>query len=231
MLYRSFTRYWALLHRTGIFTDLQKSLLNNRKSRVCPPLGYSRESADNAVEDLSSSWPEGIGHSRHVTRLALQLFDALQPVHAMGGDDRYLLEYAGLLHDIGWRYGEKRHNRRGALMVTRSENLPFDLTECSIISLCIFLHRGGMNYPAEPLYSLLPPRDQKRALALASLLRMGDGLDYLHNGRVRDISITMTPGTVTVEIMGDGDCTAEKERAKVKSDLFASTFGLTVVIQ
>ncbi|HEX7276391.1 MAG TPA: Ppx/GppA phosphatase family protein, partial [Acidimicrobiales bacterium] len=45
------------------------------------------------------SWDEA--HSRHVTRLALALFDATVSLHGFGPDERELLDHASLLHDIG----------------------------------------------------------------------------------------------------------------------------------
>jgi len=35
------------------------------------------------------------------------LFDGLRPAHALTDDDRFLLECAGMLHDIGWMIRQK----------------------------------------------------------------------------------------------------------------------------
>ena len=61
------------------------------------------------------SWPEA--HSRHVAMLALELFDQLRELHGLDDDDRELLEYAALLHDIGEHVAHEGHDRHAAYLV------------------------------------------------------------------------------------------------------------------
>ncbi|HEY4328273.1 MAG TPA: Ppx/GppA phosphatase family protein, partial [Phycisphaerae bacterium] len=48
-------------------------------------------------------------HALQVARLALALFDQLAPLHQLGPRQRELLEYAALLHDVGWHIGHSGH--------------------------------------------------------------------------------------------------------------------------
>ena len=45
------------------------------------------------------NWAEP--HARQVAKLALELFDETREIHGLDADDRELLEFAALLHDIG----------------------------------------------------------------------------------------------------------------------------------
>jgi CHAD domain-containing protein len=230
-LYRQFTHYWAMLGRTGIWQDLRESLTQKRKARYLPPSPPDEKSIRAAVERLTQTFPEVAGHSRTVTGLALMLFDSLEPLHKLGSRERFLLECAGLLHDIGWKYGQKGHNRRGARMVLMDEGLPFDLAERSIISLMVATHRGGTMLEDDPLYNLLSSDNRKKTLVLASLLRIADGLDFMHTGTVQEIHCIISDSMIGCDLTSVADCTAEKQRAQAKADLFPGAFGRSVVIR
>ena len=140
-----------------------------------------------AVTRLAMEYPEGVGHARHVTLLALQLFDGLLPLHKLTGRDRVLLGYAGQLHDIGWKYGRKRHRVQSAMMIFADNEFPFDPVERGIIGTVTRLHAGMWNADAGGYFSLIPTVDQHRTQALAALLRIADGLDYRHLGIVQSL--------------------------------------------
>ena len=109
--YRQFVHLWQALARAKLWEELKKTLDSGRKAQYRPQSSYSDDNAFEAVSLLAQEYPEGFQHSRHVTALALKLFDDLQPLHDLGPHDRVLLECAGLLHDIGWKYGQAGHNR------------------------------------------------------------------------------------------------------------------------
>jgi CHAD domain-containing protein len=230
-IYRQFTRYWSMLVRTGIWEDLRQSLDQKRKITFIPPAGYSEPQARAAVEQLAMESPAVSAHCRTVTDLALMLFDSLLPLHHLGSRDRFLLESAGLLHDIGLKFGNKGHNRRGSLMVLAAEGLPFDLQERGVISLAVSAHRGGTVLADLPLYPLLSSDNQKKTLILSAILRVADGLDYRHNSIVHEVHTIISDDVITCDVISDADCPAEKARALAKSDLFIRAFGKPLVIR
>jgi len=229
--YRQFVHYWQSLERVKLWEELKKTLDSGRKARYRPLSPYSDYDATDAVHILAEEYPGGQEHSRHVTALALTLFDGLQPLHNLGKHDRSLLEYAGLLHDIGWKFGQAGHNRRGAEMVFSDEKLPFDLPERGVIGLTILLHRGRERISSHPYFSLLSPVFQKKTRMLAAILRIADGLDYLHTGSVHEIRCIVTPEGVICDVAGTGDISAEIARAEGKADLFLQVFEQPLVIR
>jgi len=229
--YRQFVHYWQALGRVKLWDELKTTLDSGRKARYRPREPYSDHGATDAVHLLTEEYPDAQPHSRHVTALALKLFDDLQSLHNLGPHDRSLLEYAGLLHDIGWKYGQAGHNKRGAGMVFVDEHLPFDLPERSVIGLAILSHRGRVRISSHPYFSLLSPLFQKKARMLAAILRIADGLDYLHTGSVREVRCTLTPDGVICDVAGSGDISTEIGRAREKADLFLQVFERSLVIR
>lgn len=229
--YRQFVRYWQALARAKLWEELRQTLDSGRKVRFRPRSPYSDHDADDAVRLLGQEYPDGQHHSRHVTALALMLFDDLQSLHNLGPHDRSLLEWAGLLHDIGRESGQTGHNRRGAEMVFSDETIPFDLEERGIIAFIVLSHRGKVRPSAHPYLDFVLPHSRKSVLMLAAILRIADGLDYLHTGSVHEIHCTLSPDEVTCTVTGTGDITAEKERAKGRADLFLQVFEKILVIR
>ena len=229
--YRQFVHYWQALARIKLWDELKKTLDSGRKAQYRPRSAYSDDNAMDTVSLLAArEYPDGLPHSRYVTALALNLFDDLQPLHNLGPHDRVLLECAGLLHDIGWKYGQAGHNKRGAGMVFSDENLPFDFPERGVIGLAILAHRGKERISSHPYFSLLSPSFQKKTRMLAAILRVADGLDFLHAGSVSIVKCTVTPESVFCEITGTGDTSAETGRAREKADLFRQVFERPLVI-
>ena len=65
------------------------------------------------------NWAEP--HARQVATLSLELFDATAELHGLGSDDRELLEFAALLHDIGEHVASSGHHKHGAYLVRNGQ--------------------------------------------------------------------------------------------------------------
>jgi hypothetical protein len=66
---------------------------------------------------------------------------------------------------------------------------------------------------------------------LASLIRIADGLDYLHLGSVTSVHCSAGSLEVVVETTTQRDASAEIERALQKGDLFTQVFKRGLVIR
>lgn len=230
ILYRRFVRYWDSLMRSRLWDELCKNLDTERKRKYRFSVVYKEDEIRPAVSHLAALYPEGLDHTHKVTDLALTLFDELEPLHRMGERERFLLECAGLLHDIGWKFGQKGHSGRSADMILSDENLLLELIERGIIGLVAKAHRGKIRFESEGFFSLLSSYDRNNVLMLAALLRVADGLDYLHLGSITSVHCLVSPQQIILEISALRDVSAEKERALVKSDLFSRVFERTLVI-
>lgn len=229
--YRQFVRYWQALARVHLWDELRSSLDTGRKTSFRPPESYREDGVTDAVNTLAGTDPGIRSHSAHVTNLALMLFDDLQSLHTLDSHDRFLLKCAGVLHDIGWKYGEQGHNRRGAEMVFSDETLPFDLEERGILAFIILSHRGKVRLSSCPYLEFTSPEGRKKALMLASVLRIADGLDFPHTGSVRQAHGILSDGEVQCTVTGTADITREKEHALKKADLFRQVFERILVIR
>ncbi|MDP3565044.1 MAG: CHAD domain-containing protein, partial [Methanoregula sp.] len=230
-LYRHFVRYWAALKRAHIWGALRFTLDTGRKTGFRPHVMVPEADIRTAVGIISAEFQGGLKHSLQVTKLSLMLFDSLQPFHKMDRRDRFLLECAGMLHDIGWKNGRKGHNKRSAGMIFADERLPLDLAERGTIALAALAHRGQVPPESQVFFSLLSPEYQQKTLRITGILRIADGLDYLHLGTVQEVHCVIGGEEIACDVIAAADITTEKERARTKSDLFSRAFGRKMVIR
>jgi len=115
-------------------------------------------------------------------------------------------------------------------MILSSPALPVPVREQGIVALIAGLHGGKTEGRPEGFFTLLLPADQKKVRTLAALLRVADGLDYLHAGNVTNLTCTERIPDILCTVSGTGDFSVEKGRAMRKSDLFSEVFGKPLVI-
>ena len=140
-------------------------------------------------------------HSAHVTRLALELFDALHAAAGLTPAARGVLEAACALHDAAFALCPAHHARAAAALVLR-EGIP-GLTplEQRMAAAAIRLHSG--NWRAELAClpsSRLRPAHLAGALRMAAFLRVADGLDHSHLQDASLRTIRISPARITVAV-------------------------------
>jgi len=116
-------------------------------------------------------------------------------------------------------------------MIVSDDTLPVGITDRGMISLISAAHRGNVRLDSYGFFSLLSPEQRKHVLMLASLIRIADGLDYLHLGSVTSVHCSAGTGKVIIETSVQRDASAEIQRALQKGDLFTEVFERTLVIR
>ncbi len=177
-----------------------------------------------AVRRLARDCHDEKQHSEHVTALALNLFDELQPLHKFMNEDRFLLNCAALLHDIGWIAGQKGHHKTAMRLILDSQTLPFPDDRRRIIALIARYHRKALPKDSHPLFSQLSDKDKQKTRILAGILRIADGLDRTHTCTVKSIVCDLSGKDILIRFSGSGPLTFELEDADKKSDLLKQVF-------
>ena len=164
-------------------------------------------------------------HGTHVARLALSLFHQTRRLHKLTDGDAELLEYAALLHDIGFYISPHRHHRHTEYLIKSHAMTGFSKSEVQTIALTARHHRK-----AEPRYGhgaakSLSKQDARRVRYLAAILRVADALDRTHARLVRAVRCSISARTVEVRVDADGDPELELWAARRKGDLFEALAG------
>ncbi len=177
-----------------------------------------------SVQSLTRRCGVGVNHSRQVARLAVELFDQTTELHGLGPDDRELLEYAALLHNIGQHVSNEAHHKHAAYLIRHGQLRGFDPEEVNLIAAMARWHRKGDPKPTDEAYGELGPEAEDRLRRLTALLRVADGLDRSHHDVVRDLHVHVGPSLVLVRLDPDGDVELEQWAARRRRELFEKVF-------
>jgi exopolyphosphatase/guanosine-5'-triphosphate,3'-diphosphate pyrophosphatase len=159
-------------------------------------------------------------HSRQVARLALRLFDQTTALHQLGADDRELLEYAALLHDVGEHVSTSGHHKHGAYLIRHAQLRGFTPGEVQLLAALARWHRRGDPKVGDEFGMV----DRRRLRRLTALLRLADGLDRGRSSVVDDVCVTVGPSLVVVRLTARDDAELELWGARRKRDLFEKVF-------
>ncbi|MDR1388838.1 MAG: HD domain-containing protein [Treponema sp.] len=170
-------------------------------------------------------------HSRHVTMLALTLFDALLREHGMESRERTLLEIAALLHDIGMFIRSAGHQKHGQYIVSHSEIFGLRQEDLDIIGNVIRYHRDEPPSRQDIEYIALQRDEQIMVLKLAGILRVADALDRGHSHRIKKIAVEKKHETLILRTGDSFDLSLEQIGLGEKAGLFEDVFGYKVILQ
>ncbi len=205
---------------------LREGILLDYLSRHLPDLEIRKFIPDErrrSVLDLARRCEWHQKHSEHVTTLALSLFDQLKSKHGLGKPERELLEFAGLLHDIGWHISKEKHHRHSLYLIQHGGLKGFTPEEVQIIGNIARYHRGSPPKVEHEAYMALSPAAKRIVRITAGLLRVADGLDRSHAGVVTAVRVkATTKGPLTLLAKGRSDMELELWGANRKADMLTA---------
>jgi len=194
-------------------------------------LNAEQKNGLKAVIQLAKTCDYEASHSHQVTRLALLLFDELEPIHHLGLEQRFWLECGGILHDIGWIEGWRNHHKTALRVILTTPLLPFNNRERLIIGSIGRYHRKALPNLAHDHYASLEPDDRQVVCVLSACLRLADGLDHSHQSRVKDLTCKVKPKKIVVVCSAASKSEEEALAAQQRSDLLAQVFHRKVLIE
>lgn len=169
-------------------------------------------------------------HSRHVAKLALQLFDEFQDELDLYDVDRELLEYASFMHDIGYHISHRKHHKHALYIIRHSDLKGFKESEIEIMANVSRYHRRSTPKSRHKHYDKLPKEEKNRVKKLSAILRVADGLDRSHYQNVQGMSIETSSDTVTIKLKTESEPQLEIWGAMRKNALFEEVTGRTLKV-
>jgi exopolyphosphatase / guanosine-5'-triphosphate,3'-diphosphate pyrophosphatase len=172
-------------------------------------------------------------HSEQVATLALALFTGLGILHGYGSVERHLLEIASRLHDIGWsRTATARHHKHTFDMIQELDIPGLEKQEQFLCALIARYHTKALpDASRHSQFSSLDPDRRELVEWLAGILRVADGLDSSHTGRIKKVTCEVEAKTIKVSLEAAGDCRMELEKACKKQELLIRKTGRELIYQ
>ncbi|MBA3341645.1 MAG: Ppx/GppA family phosphatase [Gemmatimonadaceae bacterium] len=131
-------------------------------------------------------------HSKHVQKLALQIFDAIGTRLGCVPDDRNLLADAALLHDIGYHINYDKHHKHSYHLIQHAELLGMSPVEQIAVANIARYHRGAPPKRRHANFGALDPALRETIRKLSAILRVADGFDRGHSGSIDAVKVRWT---------------------------------------
>ena len=190
------------------------------------PLQLAREFVERCQGDRR--------HVEQVRRLALQLFEQLGEKIGCAREERALLEYAALLHDVGQLVSYRGHHKHSAQLILNADRLGFNAHDRVLVALISRYHRKSGPSKKHEAFAALSREDQGIVRRLSGLLRLSDGLDRGHTSAVETIRTRLLADKLTVTVaprLARADLGLEVWAADRKSDVLAKVLKREVEVR
>lgn len=211
--------------REGLFYDYY-SKANNVPLIFTDILERSRENILYLYEDDTI-------HARHITQLALDMFDGWKDLHNINKEYRRLLETAALLHDIGITINFYSHARHSAYMIQNAKLFGLTHKEQMITSAIAGWHNGvSKNYFKDRFYKeMITESNWKIINKLALILALAESLDYSETNLVHKVESSVNKKVALLCIHAKGIPSIEMQQIKAHINWFKKAFGVELKIE
>jgi exopolyphosphatase/guanosine-5'-triphosphate,3'-diphosphate pyrophosphatase len=212
--------------RDGVLVDT----VSRQEGGRTGTLHHLRDVSRRSIRQLAERCDDDPAHSAHVAALALELFDALAPIHQLDATAREYLEAGALLANVGLVVAHSKHHIHAYYVIRNSELAGLTDAEIEVIAQIARYHRKSAPKPSHPDFAALPPADQELVRALAAILRVAIGLDRSHQARVRHVRTELGPDRIVIHVeSADGaDTSLELYAADERKDLLEAVLSRRV---
>lgn len=194
------------------------------KTENCRELGMER------LRIWASFLDPEIGHSKHVTRLALQLYDGL-PGFEVGIRSgvpqdacRWILRAAAIMHEIGRSRTNSGHHKLSARLIRKvPAPLGWSLSELRTAALIVRYHRGALPRETQANFAGLPHSRQRVVQFLAGILRLACACDSQADNKITNIAVDCSIPVITLRATGYADSIALAEHIAAARHLLELT--------
>ncbi|MFT7521849.1 MAG: exopolyphosphatase/guanosine-5'-triphosphate,3'-diphosphate pyrophosphatase, partial [Kiritimatiellia bacterium] len=128
-------------------------------------------------------------HAKRIARMSLQLFDATAPRHHLRIDDRRLLEFTALLHDIGHHISGEDHHRHGQYILRHTRMSGFTQPEINQMAFIVRHHRGKIARTRD--LASLEDESKRRVRILAGMVAIAEALDRGHDANAKLLQVEL----------------------------------------
>jgi exopolyphosphatase/guanosine-5'-triphosphate,3'-diphosphate pyrophosphatase len=174
-------------------------------------------------------------HAQQIVHLALSLFDetARLKLHPYGKEERELLDYAAITHDIGSFLSHSNHHKHAYYLI-RNYDLPgFNDAEIDAIANVALYHHKGTPKKHHPNLANLDREARRLVEVLSAILRIAEGLDRSHLGLVRGIRLERLkkPDRFLLTLIASADCQMEIWGVQNNREPFERVFGAPLSVE
>lgn len=208
---------------------LREGLIYDYAARNRPGIQLVDEFPDlrrRSVVSLMRRTQVRAAHAGQVARLSLDLFRGLRPLHGLLNADGEVLEFAALLHDVGFYIASSKHHKHGQYLIENVGLSGFSEDEIRVMAQIVRYHRKATPKDTHVGFAQLSDSLRKKVKVLAAILRVSDGLDRTNRQLVRGIRCRILSKEIELILTASSseDLELELWSARRKVDLMEEVF-------
>ena len=181
---------------------------------------------ERSRENILKLYTPDTTHSRHITNLALTMFDSWSALHGLNKAARRLLETASLLHDIGITINFYSHARHSAYMIQNAQLFGLTHKEQLMTAAIAGWHNGvSKNYFRDRFYKEMLSESQWKIInKLALLLALAESMDYSQTNQIDNIKPRLDKKSAVISIYASGIPSIEMHQLRLHMPWFKKIF-------
>ncbi len=179
-----------------------------------------------AADNLALRYGADSNHKRFVTKVAMQLYDALEPIHRLDSHYRLLLEVACKVDDIGNFINPQGHYRHSAYILEANPLVGLSSQDNEIIAEVSRYHSSETPEVDQPHYMHLDSAIQLPVSQLAAILRVADSLDDSRQQKILRVHLELVGEDLQIQVKTTDDLVLEQWAFERKNQLFTEVYGL-----
>ncbi|PWM79705.1 MAG: hypothetical protein DBY32_02260 [Phascolarctobacterium sp.] len=189
---------------------------------------------ERSTEKILTLYTPDPTHSRHITDLALQMFDSWHALHRLNKNFRRLLKTASLLHDIGITINFYSHARHSAYMIQNAQLFGLTHKEQLMTSAVAGWHNGVSKsyfYRDQLFQTMLTENNWQAVNKLALILALAESLDYTQSSLLAIKRAGADKNGAYLTLTASGNAAIEMHQIRTHLKWFAKTFGMPLDIK
>ena len=210
--------------KDGVLLDLAEEL----SLKPHPP---RREQVWESAMRLGSKYQVDVEHASQVSRLAASLFRQTEELHSLDEEALLLLEVGALLHDVGHFINTVDHDKHGYYILKANRLIGLSEKQQELVANLVRYHRRAFPSSDDENFKALSQKKRLLVSKLSALMRLADGMDVSHTGRVSGATLEKEKNAWKLKLHGEGSLMLEKWALLKRRSLFQEIFGIPLEIQ
>lgn len=215
------------VHAYGVRDGLLLTMIDQLQGTTAA----SSPSYDEQLDRFAEACGVNMIHSRHVAKLAGEIYAGLGEAYKLPAGDGRLLDAAARLQDVGYLINYEGHHKHSYHLILHSRLQGFRPEELEIVANVARYHRGSPPKKKHENFGELSEADRLRVRQMAAVLRVAGGLDRSHNQTIRGVKVDAAPGQVVLTVSAEEYPEVDLWACRRRAELFEDVFGAELTVQ
>lgn len=204
------------------------SMLNPDRAAVLKK--HNESCAITSAWKIAERFNMDIEHLKRIEKCALMIFDRLRKVHGLDKRERFLLNMAVILHNVGKFINPKSHYIHSYNIINGLDIAGVDDEEKLIIATAALYHGSIVPDMKYEEYRNLTSEQRVLVSKLCAVLRLAVAVDSGHTGKYEDINVSLKGSELIITLVTFKDIDLERWTFNSKNEFFEDVYGIRAVL-